>query len=110
MRSGQNENVGLNGYGSENYTSSQRYESKIPLKLVMDPRGVVQDVHSQGITFDQNNGMLSPDKCAELISALHTDAPKGKGSYNNSFSISFNLCHFSDYIQIIESRACFINR
>lgn len=77
--SGQNENVGLNGYSSENYSSKQRYETKIPLKLVMDPRGVVQDVHSTGTIYEQNNGMLSPDKCAELISALHTDAPKGKG-------------------------------
>lgn len=47
----------------------------------MDPRGVVQDVHSQGITYDHSGGMLSPDKCAELVSALHTDAPKGKGIY-----------------------------
>lgn len=45
----------------------------------MDPRGVIQDVHTQGITFDHNSGMLSPDKCAELVSALHTDSPKGKG-------------------------------
>lgn len=76
---GQNENVGLNGYNSESYSSTHRFDTKIPLKLVMDPRGVVQDVHSTGITLEQNNGMLSPDKCAELISALHTDAPKGKG-------------------------------
>lgn len=45
----------------------------------MDPRGIVQDVRSQGITYDHSSGMLSPDKCAELVSALHTDAPKGKG-------------------------------
>lgn len=85
---GQNENVNLNGFGQsgqyseEKSYSTQRYESKIPLKLVMDPRGVVQDVHSQGITYDHTSGMLSPDKCAELVSALHTDAPKGKGSYS----------------------------
>lgn len=45
----------------------------------MDPRGAVQDVRSQGITYDHSSGMLSPDKCAELVSALHSDAPKGKG-------------------------------
>lgn len=45
----------------------------------MDPRGIVQDVRSQGITYDHSSGMLSPDKCAELVSALHTDTPKGKG-------------------------------
>lgn len=48
----------------------------------MDPRGVVQDVHSTGITYDHSTGMLSPDKCAELVSALHTDAPKGKGNHS----------------------------
>lgn len=88
---GKNENGNLNGFANNptlnNYTeeksySTQRHATKIPLKLVMDPRGVVQDVHSQGITYDHNSGMLSPDKCAELISALHTDAPKGKGSYH----------------------------
>lgn len=87
---GRNENSNLNGYGGDYQKSSnqfteeksystQRYDSKIPLKLVMDPRGVVQDVHTQGITYDHSSGMLSPDKCAELVSALHTDAPKGKG-------------------------------
>lgn len=55
----------------------------------MDPRGVVQDVHSTGITFDTNSGMLSPDKCAELVSALHTDAPKGKGFHH----ISIDFCN-----------------
>lgn len=79
----------MNGYGpagqfsEEKSYSTQHYESKIPLKLVMDPRGVVQDVHTQGITYDHSSGMLSPDKCAELVSALHTDAPKGKGFYQN---------------------------
>lgn len=85
---GRNESAAQNGYGGDYQTSSSqfgssdyktRYESKIPLKLVMDPRGIVQDVHSQGITYDHSSGMLSPDKCAELVSALHTDAPKGKG-------------------------------
>lgn len=49
----------------------------------MDPRGVIQDVHTTGITYDHSSGMLSPDKCAELVSALHTDAPKGKGFYSS---------------------------
>lgn len=90
---GRNENVSLNGYGptgqysEEKSYSNQHYESKIPLKLVMDPRGVVQDVHTQGITYDHSSGMLSPDKCAELVSALHTDAPKGKGFYSSHLKI-----------------------
>lgn len=77
-----------NQYTEEKSYTTQRYESKIPLKLVMDPRGVVQDVHSQGITYD-TSGMLSPDKCAELVSALHTDAPKGKGTYEIHGYIEF---------------------
>lgn len=51
----------------------------------MDPRGVVQDARSQGITYDHSSGMLSPDKCAELVSALHTDAPKGKGLHFQNY-------------------------
>lgn len=60
----------------------------------MDPRGIVQDVHTQGITYDHSSGMLSPDKCAELVSALHTDTPKGKGKFgckSNIFTIFFFL-------------------
>lgn len=58
----------------------------------MDPRGIVQDVRSQGITYDHSSGMLSPDKCAELVSALHTDAPKGKGRINGvNFSQITNI-------------------
>lgn len=106
---GKNENANLNGYGGDYQKSSnqfteeksystQRYDSKIPLKLVMDPRGVVQDVHTQGITYDHSSGMLSPDKCAELVSALHTDAPKGKGftRFNDS---NLNNCLVFDFKQ-----------
>lgn len=63
----------------------------------MDPRGVVQDVHSTGISYDQSSGMLSPDKCAELVSALHTDTPKGKGLYfssNREKSLTSFECQF----------------
>lgn len=90
---GKNESIGLNGYSNESY-STQRHDTKIPLKLVMDPRGVVQDVYSTGITFDPNSGMLSPDKCAELVSALHTDAPKGKGFYRFNFAHEAVVAHF----------------
>lgn len=84
---GQNQNgYGVDAYqapksysNEQSYSSSHHYETKLPLKLVMDPRGIVQDVRNQGITYDHSSGMLSPDKCAELVSALHTDAPKGKG-------------------------------
>lgn len=52
----------------------------MPLKLVMDPRGHIQDLttlRNHGVSMD-NSGMLSPDRCAELVSALN--APKGKGA------------------------------
>lgn len=94
---GKNENVNLNGFGDnrqfneEKSYLSQRYESKIPLKLVMDPRGVVQDVHTQGISYDHSGGMLSPDKCAELVSALQSDSPKGKGWSSKLTRSSFIL-------------------
>lgn len=65
----------------------------------MDPRGVVQDVHTQGITYDHSSGMLSPDKCAELVSALHTDAPKGKGSLNIFF---LDLFFFSVFLIVLK--------
>lgn len=67
----------------------------------MDPRGVVQDVHTQGITYDHSSGMLSPDKCAELVSALHTDAPKGKGFYQNP---TLNVHVPSDRFRLMRAR------
>lgn len=78
--------VQQNGYASiqqqetkENYASYEQQHTKLPLKLIMDPRGQVQDLatlRNQGVTLD-SSGMLSPDRCAELVSALN--APKGKG-------------------------------
>lgn len=65
----------------------------------MDPRGIVQDVHTQGITYDHSSGMLSPDKCAELVSALHTDAPKGKGFYNANLTQKIQMNAHLIYIQ-----------
>lgn len=45
----------------------------------MDPRGQVQDLttlQNCGVSID--SGMLSPDRCAELVTALY--APHGKGT------------------------------
>lgn len=61
---------------------------QLPLKLVMDPRGKMQDMntlntsHGYGSNNGANYGMMSPDKCAELVSALN--APKGKGEWSGS--------------------------
>lgn len=44
----------------------------------MDPRGQVQDLTTlQNCGVNIDSGMLSPDRCAELVSALY--APQGKG-------------------------------
>lgn len=57
----------------------------LSLKLVMDPRGKVQDMNTlnnnHGFGAPNGGGMLSPDKCAELVSALNTTTPQGKGKY-----------------------------
>ncbi|XP_049939335.1 uncharacterized protein LOC126414772 isoform X3 [Schistocerca serialis cubense] len=53
--------------------------SKTPLKLVMDPRGQVQDLASlrqQGYNIE--TGALSPDICLDLVRDLN--ATKGKGA------------------------------
>lgn len=65
----------------ENNYYTHRESTRTPLKLFMDPRGAVQDIRSQGITYDHSSGMLSPDKCAELVNALNSDAPRGKGYF-----------------------------
>lgn len=63
---------------------SAHHYQQLPLKLVMDPRGKTQDMntlnnnHGFGTNNGANHGMMSPDKCAELVSALH--APQGKGT------------------------------
>ncbi|XP_054745394.1 uncharacterized protein LOC129249787 isoform X2 [Anastrepha obliqua] len=48
----------------------------VPLRLLMNPRGKIRDITSVGDTFNTQTGLLSPDKCAELITALQTQ--KGK--------------------------------
>lgn len=67
-----------NQYENRVSSSSQYYE-KVPLKLVMDPRGQIQDLSSTRYhDLNVDPGMLSPEICADLVSALH--APKGKGA------------------------------
>ncbi|XP_068084957.1 uncharacterized protein [Anabrus simplex] len=54
-------------------------ESKPNLKLVMDPRGQIQDISTlrrQGYTIE--TGALSPEVCFDLVRDLN--APKGKGA------------------------------
>ncbi|XP_017853653.1 uncharacterized protein LOC108607395 isoform X2 [Drosophila busckii] len=43
---------------------------KMPLKLIMNPRGQVRDYNSLKDSINIETGLLSPDNCAELIHAL----------------------------------------
>lgn len=60
-----------------NETSDGGDKSKDPLKLVMNPHGQIQDIHSlrkQGYNVEP---ALSPDVCLEIVKDLNS--PKGKG-------------------------------
>lgn len=114
---GQNQN----GYGGDirQFTndeqtclSSHHNETKSPLKLVMDPRGIVQDMRNTGTIYDYSGGMLSPDKCAELVSALQTDAPKGKGNIETSTSVDylvFASCQKNTYSSYVTDSLIHLN-
>lgn len=59
---------------------AEQDKDKPVLKLVMDPRGQVQDLWSlqkQGVSLDPACGALSPEVCFHLVRDLN--APKGKG-------------------------------
>ncbi|XP_017853656.1 uncharacterized protein LOC108607395 isoform X5 [Drosophila busckii] len=51
---------------------------KMPLKLIMNPRGQVRDYNSLKDSINIETGLLSPDNCAELIHALQLH--KGRGA------------------------------
>ncbi|EDW71075.2 putative protein tag-278 isoform X5 [Drosophila virilis] len=51
---------------------------KMPLKLVMNPRGQMRDYNSLKESINVESGLLSPDHCAELITALQLQ--KGRGA------------------------------
>ncbi|XP_034670582.1 uncharacterized protein LOC117902987 isoform X2 [Drosophila subobscura] len=50
---------------------------KIPLKLIMNPRGQVRDYNSLKDSINVETGLLSPDNCAELITALNLHQGRG---------------------------------
>lgn len=64
------------------------------MKLFMNPYGKVRDLKAMEQQFGPNDilnlnsdGMLSPDRCAQLVTALN--APKGKG--NNIIEFKYAL-------------------
>lgn len=92
-------------YEQENgYAAEQPAVAKNRLRLVMNPSGQVHDIHSlqnHGFESTENNrGMLSPNKCAELVNALTCpDEPQGKGNndvlwcVNNIYLIHIYLAY-----------------
>lgn len=45
----------------------------------MNPKGQIYDIYSLQESINTQTGLLSPDKCAELVTALNTQKGKGKG-------------------------------
>ena len=52
--------------------------NQVPLRFLMNPFGKVRDITSVSDSFNIETGLLSPNKCAELVTALQTQ--KGKGN------------------------------
>ncbi|XP_069968555.1 interaptin isoform X3 [Bactrocera oleae] len=52
--------------------------NQVPLRFLMNPFGKVRDITSVSDSFNIETGLLSPNKCAELVTALQTQ--KGKGA------------------------------
>ncbi|KAH8418147.1 hypothetical protein KR009_001138, partial [Drosophila setifemur] len=69
------------GSAQENSDSSSTSEltqlEKTPLKLIMNPRGQVSDYNSLKELINVETGLLSPDNCAELITALQLHQGRG---------------------------------
>ncbi|XP_055857957.1 uncharacterized protein LOC129920597 isoform X4 [Episyrphus balteatus] len=64
-------------YNEEYKENENNYNDKNLLRLVMNPRGQVRDLNSVREPLSET-GLLSPDRCAELVTALN--APKGRGA------------------------------
>lgn len=54
----------------------------------MNPRGQIRDFNSVRETLNTETGLLSPDKCAEVVTALN--AQKGRGNKVQNSKL-FNL-------------------
>ncbi|XP_050425333.1 neuroendocrine convertase 1-like isoform X2 [Adelges cooleyi] len=67
--------LGMNG---RDYDTSEQSDSKQILKLVMDPRGQVQDIQTLRKLGENIEPCLSPEVCFDLVRDLN--ATKGKGA------------------------------
>ncbi|XP_070853279.1 protein hook homolog isoform X11 [Drosophila suzukii] len=64
---------------------------KIPLKLIMNPNGKVRDYNSLKELINVETGLLSPDNCAELITALQLHQGRDYQQYQQKPAISPNI-------------------
>ncbi|XP_039233021.1 uncharacterized protein LOC6523712 isoform X6 [Drosophila yakuba] len=73
-------NDAINPYKENSETNSTielKKLEKIPLKLIMNPNGKVRDYNSLKELINVEAGLLSPDNCAELITALQLHQGRG---------------------------------
>ncbi|KAH8351785.1 hypothetical protein KR084_004414, partial [Drosophila pseudotakahashii] len=73
-------NDDTNPYKENSETNSTLELTKleqIPLKLIMNPNGKVRDYNSLKELINVETGLLSPDNCAELITALQLHQGRG---------------------------------
>nr|NP_001259049.1 uncharacterized protein Dmel_CG1674, isoform M [Drosophila melanogaster]AGB96539.1 uncharacterized protein Dmel_CG1674, isoform M [Drosophila melanogaster] len=64
---------------------------KIPLKLIMNPNGKVRDYNSLKDLINVEAGLLSPDNCAELITALQLHQGRDFQQYQQRPVLSPNI-------------------
>ncbi|KAH8269778.1 hypothetical protein KR018_003686, partial [Drosophila ironensis] len=70
-------NVPCKNNSDSNSTAELTMLGTMPLKLIMNPRGQVRDYNSLKELINVESGLLSPDNCAELITALQLHQGRG---------------------------------
>ncbi|XP_039496557.1 extracellular matrix-binding protein ebh isoform X13 [Drosophila santomea] len=87
-------NDGINPYKENSETNSTielKKLEKIPLKLIMNPNGKVRDYNSLKELINVEAGLLSPDNCAELITALQLHQGRDLQQYHQRPVLSPNI-------------------
>ncbi|XP_016950582.2 uncharacterized protein LOC108024910 isoform X13 [Drosophila biarmipes] len=74
-----------------NSTLELRKLEKMPLKLIMNPNGRVRDYNSLKDLINVETGLLSPDNCAELITALQLHQGRDYQQYQQKPATSPNI-------------------
>ncbi|EDW99299.2 uncharacterized protein Dyak_GE14542, isoform Z [Drosophila yakuba] len=87
-------NDAINPYKENSETNSTielKKLEKIPLKLIMNPNGKVRDYNSLKELINVEAGLLSPDNCAELITALQLHQGRDLQQYHQRPNLSPNI-------------------